>query len=88
MTYNLPSAQTVANYFDLALHGNQGRYPHYPETGWTPWLEDERVIAVIPFAFNGLPQEWGHTNWLILNQQGTVIGTYRPFDLFATISHP
>ena len=80
----LPDAATIAQYFDLALYGNHGRYPDLPENGWTSWLADSRVIAVTPFALDGLPAEWGHTNWLALDPQGTVLSTYAPFDLLAT----
>jgi hypothetical protein len=80
----LPDAVTVARYLDLALYGNDGRYPDYPGDGWTPWLTDPRVIGVTPFAFDGLPAEWGHTNWLALDASGTVLDTYAPFDLLAT----
>ena len=80
----LPNAVTVARYFDLALHSNGGRYPEFPEDGWRPWLTDSRVIAVTPFAFDGFPAEWGHTNWLALDSHGKVLHTYAPFDLLAT----
>lgn len=73
---NLPIVEQVSTYLDLALHGNAGRYPAYPETGWTPWLEDERVYAVAYFAFNGLPAEWGHTNLLELDPAGDIIRSY------------
>jgi hypothetical protein len=80
----LPDAHTVAQYLDLSLHGNLGRYPEFPEDGWTPWLRDPRVMAVTPFALDGFPGEWGHTNWLKLNAAGKVLGTYALFDLLAT----
>jgi hypothetical protein len=80
----LPDAETVAAYLDLAMWGNGGRYPDWPETGWTPWDADPRVVAVTPFAFDGLPREWGHTNWLMLDAEGTILGTYAPFDVWAT----
>ncbi len=80
----LPNAATVAQYLDLALHGNRGRYPALPEAGWTPWLSDPRVVAITPFALNGSPSEWGHTNWLALDGAGNVLGTYAPFELLAT----
>ena len=80
----LPDAETVAVYLDLALWGNNGRYPHLPETGWTPWLSDPRVMGVTPFALNGAPAEWGHTNWLALDAAGNVLDTYPQFDLLAT----
>lgn len=77
----LPDAETVALYFDLALNGNRGRAPSLPTTGWTPWLVDARVYAIAPFALNGDPAEWGHTNWLVLGERGRVFGTYPSFDL-------
>jgi hypothetical protein len=79
----LPDAATVARYLDLALHGNQGRYPDLPEAGWTPWLADQRVTAVVFFALDGYPSLWGHTNWLALDRQGEVSATYASFDLLA-----
>jgi hypothetical protein len=80
----LPDATTVAWYLDLALYGNGGRYPDLPQEGWTPWLTDPRIIAVTPFALNGFPREWGHTNWLALDSNGKVLYSYPPFDLLAT----
>ncbi len=75
-----PEASTVAQYIDLAFHGNQGRYPQWPATGWTPWCNDPRVIAVMPFALDGAPHEWGHTNWLQLDPTGAVQGVYPMVD--------
>jgi hypothetical protein len=79
----LPDAATVADYTDLALNGNGGRYPQYPETGWRPWRDDPRVIAVVFFALDGSPREWGHTNWLKLDTSGAVHGTYPAFERLA-----
>jgi hypothetical protein len=84
----LPDAATVALYFDLAMYGNGGRYPNRPSEGWTPWQEDARIMAVTPFALNGQPQEWGHTNWLALNAVGEVLDVYAPFEVWATGSTP
>jgi hypothetical protein len=78
-----PDVGRVAAYLDLALRGNGGRYPDFPEEGWTPWLDDPRVIGVTFFALDGSPAEWGHTNWLKLDEEGGVVGTYAPFDLLA-----
>jgi hypothetical protein len=83
---SLPNAATLAIYLELAFWGNNGRYPHLPETGWTPWLHDSRVIGVTPFALNGAPSEWGHTNWLALDAAGTVLSTYPHYDRIATRS--
>jgi hypothetical protein len=82
----LPKAETVADYLDLALRGNAGHYPDLPEAGWTPWLDDPRVIGVVFFALDGHPSSWDHTNLLALDQQGRVLDTYAPFDLLAKIS--
>lgn len=78
-----PSAETVAVYLDLSLYGNRGRYPEYPTDGWTPWTADPRVIAVTPFALDGFPGEWGHTNWLALDAEGAVLAPYAPFEILA-----
>ena len=78
---NYPSAETVAVYFDLALNGNNGRYPDYPETGWTAWLDDPRIIGVTPFALNGNPLEWGYTNWLAIDKNGTINSIYQTMEV-------
>jgi len=75
----LPSAEQVADYVALAMWGDHNRYPDAPKTGWQPWQNDSRVQAVVFFAFNGHPTIWGHTNWLILDEMGTVTGVYTPF---------
>jgi hypothetical protein len=71
------SAQQVADYFELAFVGNKdGRLSGYPQTGWTPWEDDPRVIGVIPFTLDGYPADWGHSNWLMLDDHGLVQGVY------------
>jgi len=70
-------AAQMADYFELAFIGNRGQFTApYPRSGWTPWEQDARVLAVIPFALNGRPGEWGHSNWLILDDDGVVQGVY------------
>lgn len=69
-----PSAALATDYLDLALRGNNGRFLQYPQTGWTSWLADARVVAVTPFALNGNPAEWGHTNWLDMQPDGRITG--------------
>jgi hypothetical protein len=81
-----PDASTVSLYFDLALRGNQGRYPDLPEASWTPWLADPRVVAITPFAFNGRPDQWGHSNWLILNADGRVLGQYPMVEMMKALA--
>lgn len=76
-----PDAALMANFIDAAFKGRQSRYAATREITWTPWLADERVIGIAPFALNGVPDEWSHSNWLRLDPDGRVIGTYAPFDL-------
>ncbi len=68
--------ETLSAYVDLAFHGNQGRYPDLPATGWTPWNDDPQVLAVVLFALGGLPSVWGHTNWVLLDEGGQVTDRY------------
>lgn len=82
-----PTAEQVTQYLDLLLLGNQyQRVPDVPIGGWTGLLIDERVIAVIPFAFNGTPNEWSHTNWLEMSPDGEILGRYPMVDLFVGYS--
>ena len=74
------SFETMSAYLDLAFNGNGGRYPGLPETGWTPWNEDGRVLGVVLFALGGYPLDWGHTNWVVVDRQGQVTGLY-PIEL-------
>ena len=74
----VPSAAQVADYFELAFLGNR-RFPQYAKTGWSPWQDDNRVIMVIPFMFDGFPGDWGHSNWLQMDSAGHVLGTYEPY---------
>lgn len=37
------------------------------------WNADPRVVAITPFAFNGDPSRWSHSNWLNLADDGTVL---------------
>ena len=82
----LPDGATAAAYLDMALNGNEGRYPDYPQEGWRPWLSDSRILVVTPFALNGDPAFWGHSNWLELDASGAVLGSYPMFDLLAMMS--
>jgi hypothetical protein len=74
------SFETMSAYLDLAFNGNGGRYPDLPETGWTPWNQDERVLGVVLFALGGYPKDWGHTNWVEVGRRGQVTGFY-PIEL-------
>jgi hypothetical protein len=79
------TAEEVALYTELAYRGNKGRYPDLPETGWTPWFDDPRVLAVTPFALDGNPAEWEAFNWIELDADGAITGTRPVFDLMARI---
>jgi hypothetical protein len=81
-----PPVARVAEYAELALAGNQGRYPHWPETGWRPWLADARVMTVAFFALDGHPKAWGHTNWLQLDATGAITGTYPMYEAVRRLS--
>jgi hypothetical protein len=70
----------MSQYVELALWGNT-HHPEWPTSGWTPWLDDERVVAVTFFAFNGRPADWGHTNWLKMEENGRVTGFYPAYFL-------
>ena len=77
-----PTVEQVTSYLDLLLLGNVNQdVPNVPTGGWTGLLIDERVIGVIPFAFNGRPDEWGHTNWLEMSPEGEILGEYPMVDL-------
>jgi hypothetical protein len=73
-----PDASTVASYFEEAFFNE--------DDIWLAWMNDSRVIAVTPFAFNGLPSKWGHTNWLMLDESGNILGTYPIYDYFAELN--
>lgn len=81
---NYPDPETLAIYLDLAMRGGLAENPERQPISWQPWLSDERVLAVIPFALNGAPKDWSHTNWLRLSENGEVLGVYPVFDLVAS----
>jgi hypothetical protein len=70
------SFEIQSAYLDLAFYGNGGRYPGLPESGWTPWSQDQRVIAAVLFALGGFPKDWGHTNWVEVDKLGRITGYY------------
>lgn len=82
-TLSYPDAETIADYIDLALYGNNGRYADLPEDGWIPWMEDPRLAGVVFFTLDGVPFEWGHSNWLELNADGDILGTYPMVDVLS-----
>lgn len=58
---DLPDAATVAGYLDQA---------------WGVWGTDARVVGVVFFALDGNPAAWGHSNWLMVDERGRVVGRY------------
>jgi hypothetical protein len=71
------SQDEVAERMRLALVG--------PGEGFTPWLADPRVHAVVFFGFDGDPRHWGHSSWLELSPDGRVLGRYAPFDVLRAL---
>lgn len=77
-----PSAETMTQYIDLLLLGNDNRRVSDVPSNWLGLLLDERVVGVAVFALNGVPDEWGHTNWLEMNPDGEILGEYPMVELF------
>lgn len=50
-----------------------------PPVGYTPWLDDPRVRAVVFFGFDGDPRSWGHSSMLRMDTRGNVLGAYESF---------
>ena len=73
MAEGYPQTDLAGVYLDLALRGNKGRYSHLTSENWTPWLTDARVYVVTPFALDGHADEWHHTSWLTLDENGHVV---------------
>jgi hypothetical protein len=47
--------------------------------GYTPWLDDPRVRAVVFFGFDGDPRSWGHSSLLKMDVKGHVLGAYEGY---------
>ena len=60
---DLPTANEMQQYVNDMLYE--------PELGL---MHDEGVRGVVFFALNGDPAEWGHTNWLLINSDGEIVG--------------
>jgi hypothetical protein len=57
-----------------------------PGDGFTPWLADERVRAIVFFGFDGDPAYWGHSSIVRMSPDGRVIGRYGAFDVLRELS--
>ncbi|MEM7131519.1 MAG: hypothetical protein AAF702_34715 [Chloroflexota bacterium] len=73
---DLPDTTTIAKYMKQSLGSQESIVLDESVQSVTPWLLDDRVEGAIFFAFDGYPQYWGHTNWLILDDLGQVKGRY------------
>ncbi len=70
------SDDAVADLMRLALAGQPDGSP---ARGYTPWLRDPRVRAVVFFGFDGDARKWGHSSWLDVDPKGTITTRYAPF---------
>jgi hypothetical protein len=57
-----------------------------PADGWTPWNHDDRVKTAALFAFGGRPDIWGHTNLVLVDPAGHILGTYPFAEALARVS--
>jgi hypothetical protein len=85
-TPNTARALHVATYVQYAYAGNDVEGSRAPRDGWTPWLDDPRVVGASYFALDGFIEAWGHTNLLKLKRNGVVVGTYEIFDMMVALS--
>jgi hypothetical protein len=56
-----------------------------PADGWTPWNQDGRVRTAALFAFGGRPEFWGHTNLVLVDPAGRILGTLPFADALARV---
>jgi hypothetical protein len=54
--------------------------------GWLPWNQDDRVKAAALFAFGGRPDIWGHTNLVLVDSDGHIVGTFPFAESLARVS--
>ncbi|MGB1253845.1 MAG: hypothetical protein ACPG8W_24765, partial [Candidatus Promineifilaceae bacterium] len=66
------SAETAAQYLHDSLCKQTSEFQ--------AWQHDDRVVAVIPFAFDGDPTRWSHSNWLQFDAEGNISGTSLLFE--------
>jgi hypothetical protein len=72
----------LAEYMELAFEGPRTGFA----SGWTPWNRDPRVVTVALFALGGKPEHWGHTNLLLVDPGGRILGPYPFGERLARIS--
>jgi hypothetical protein len=81
------SMTTLSAYLEMAIWGNNGRYPDYPNAGWLPLVQDSSLIGVVYFGLAGHPRSWGHSNLLRVDELGAILGTYPHYDLLVRRRH-
>jgi len=74
----------VLSHEDAAEHARQALAG--PGEGFTPWLADPRVRAVVFFGFDGDPRNWGHSSIVRMSPEGAVTGRYAIFDVLRSLS--
>ena len=57
-----------------------------PAEGWIPWNHDPRVRAAALFALAGRPDHWGHTNLLLVDDEGRIQGVYPFAEVLSQVS--
>ncbi len=74
--------ELVAEYVGLAFDGSGT-----PELtrGWTPWNDDPRVVTAALFSLAGKPEHWGHTNLVLVDVVGRIVGAYPVADRLARV---
>jgi hypothetical protein len=83
--FGYPTVEQIAEFYDYAFRGSDSPYAEGLSPTITAWFDDERVLSVAPFALDGVPWEWGHTNLLELDAEGNVLGTYPIFEVLKDI---
>lgn len=63
-----------------AVYVTQAIFGHTQAWGWTPPAHDPNVMGVVYFGLAGAPEFWGHTNLLLVDDNGRVQGTYPIYD--------
>jgi hypothetical protein len=76
-------ALTIAAYLDAVIWGNADP----SRSGWTPLVDDPKIMGVVYFALAGDPRLWGHSALLRVDRSGRVLGTYPHYDLLGKRSN-
>ncbi len=74
-------SRTAAVYVEQAIFGHN-------TYGWTPLSRDPLLMGVVYFALAGTPDFWGHTNLLLVDNDGRVRETYPIYDMLVKYATP